>query len=99
MIVALGVMIALHPLLPRVAAVGGFLVFGMSIGSTEHGARISVAFRRGAVDPHGCDHDVRGDRREDGLGESKSANADAAAQGLSIVQDPSSHPGDTDERL
>jgi uncharacterized membrane protein YkgB len=29
-IVALGVMIALHPWLPRVAAVGSFLVFGMS---------------------------------------------------------------------
>jgi uncharacterized membrane protein YkgB len=30
-IVALGVMIALHPWLPRVAAVGGFLVAGMSL--------------------------------------------------------------------
>ena len=30
MIVAFGIMIALHPLLPRVAAVGSFLVFGMS---------------------------------------------------------------------
>ena len=31
LIVALGVMIALHPCLPRLAAVGSFLVFGMSI--------------------------------------------------------------------
>jgi uncharacterized membrane protein YkgB len=30
-IVLFGVMIALHPWLPRVAAVGGFLVFGMSL--------------------------------------------------------------------
>ena len=30
LIVVLGVMIAVHPLLPRVAAVGSFLVFGMS---------------------------------------------------------------------
>jgi reactive chlorine resistance protein C len=30
-IVALGVMIALHPVLPRVAAVGSFLVVGMSV--------------------------------------------------------------------
>src|SRR4029078_786625 len=29
-IVALGIMIALHPLLPQVATVGSFLVFGMS---------------------------------------------------------------------